>query len=266
MIHVEKNQMNRIAHLFEGIQDSMVIACLQGYNGDAYVYSWDGPRAALIVSAEYSFWGGDPESDDAKYLTEHFFEVAGTDSSTAIFSENRPGWEQTLLGCSRNSPQSIQRFGIVQKDYDFDLARLQEFASVLPEGYLLQMFDEDLYHQAMAEKWSVEFCEGFASAEDFLTRGMGVAAVKDGKLAGGISTQTVYDGGAELQLAVHPDHRQQGLASACAAAMILKCTEKNIRPHWDAANEISLKIALKMGYEYKGKYTAVLLKDKETNL
>ncbi len=262
MLHVEKNEMNKIAHFFEGIQDSMVIACLQGYNGDAYVQSWDDPQASLIVSAEYSFWGGGPESDDAKYLAEHFFEVAGTDSSTAIFADSNPGWEKTLLSCKCNSPQSIQRFGIVQRDYDFDLKCLQEYAAVVPEGYRLQMFDENMYHQAMAEKWSTEFCEGFDSADDFLTRGMGVAAVKDGKLAGGISTQTVYDGGAELQLAVHPDHRQQGLATACAAAMILKCIEKGIRPCWDAANSISLKIALKMGYEYKGKYTAVLLENK----
>ena len=259
MIRVEKNEMYKVAPFFEGIQDSMVIACLQGYNGEAYVKSWEDPKAALIVSAEYSFFGGDPESSDAEYLVEHFFDVAGTDSSTAIFPDHRPEWEQTLNAYKGNNPESVPRFGIVQKDYDFDLDMLREYAASLPEGYEMKDFDEDLYDQAMSEKWSEEFCEGFASAEDFLTRGIGVAAVKDGKLVGGISTQTVYDGGAELQLATREDHRQKGIAVACAAAIIIKCTERGMRPCWDAANLISKRIALKLGYEYKGEYITVKL-------
>ena len=31
MYEVDKTEMKKIAPLFEGIQDSMVIACLQGY-------------------------------------------------------------------------------------------------------------------------------------------------------------------------------------------------------------------------------------------
>ncbi len=259
MIRVEKNEMNKIAHFFEGIQDSMVIACLQGYNGEAYVKSWEDPKAALIVSAEYSFFGGAPESSDAEYLVKNFFDVAGTDASTAIFPEHLPEWEQTLMACKANNPESVPRFGIVQKDYDFDLEMLRDYAASLPDGYEMKDFDEDLYNQAMSEKWSEEFCEGFASAEEFLTRGFGVAAVKDGRLVGGISTQTVYDGGAELQLATHEDHRQKGIAAACAAAMIIKCKERGMRPCWDAANLISKRIALKLGYEYKGEYITVKL-------
>lgn len=260
MYHVKKSEMDKIAHFFDGIQDSMVIACLQGYNGDAYLMDAEEPAAAMIVSAEYSFWGGDPAGKDAEYLVEHFFDVAGTDSTTAIFADVNPGWEKTLLACKQNNPESITRFGIVQKDYDFDLEVLEGYKASVPDGYELRMFDEDIYHQAMAERWSVEFCEGFDSAEDFLSRGLGVAMVRDGQLVSGIATQTVYDGGAELQLATREDHRQKGLAVPCAAAIILECVQRGIRPCWDAANAISKKIALKMGYEYKGEYTAVVMR------
>ena len=259
MVHVDKSEMNKIAHMFDGIQDSMVIACLQGYNGDAYVKSWENPQAALIVSAEYSFFGGDPEAEDADYLVEHFFDVADTDSSTAIFADERPEWENTLMSCKTNHPERLIRYGIVQKDYDFDMDNLQGYIDALPEGYQMESFDEDIYNQAMAEKWSVEFCEGFESAEDFLKRGRGVAVLKDGRLVSGISTQTVYDGGAELQLATHEEYRRCGLAVSCAAALVKECSEAGIRPHWDAANTISKRIALKLGYEYKGEYVAVKL-------
>lgn len=37
MIKLIKGQLNLVARLFEGFEDSMVISCLQGYMGDAYV-------------------------------------------------------------------------------------------------------------------------------------------------------------------------------------------------------------------------------------
>ena len=55
MIQLNKSQINLAAQLFEGFEDSMVISCLQGYMGSAYVETLNNPSAALIVSGEYSF-------------------------------------------------------------------------------------------------------------------------------------------------------------------------------------------------------------------
>ena len=257
MIRVKKEQMGLVAHFFEGIEDSMVIACLQGYMGTAYVRSWKDPKAALIISGEYSFFGGEAQSDDGNYLVEHFFDVNPGESSVAIFADQRPEWETALLGCRKNHPKPVVRFGIAQKDYDFDQERLQAYIDSLSPAYQLVPFDEDLYCQAMAEEWSQEFCQVFASAEDFLKRGFGYAVVDGGKLVSGTSTMTVYDGGAELQVATHEAYRQKGLAIVCAAAMVKECSKRGIRPCWDAENLISKKMALKLGYEYKGDYTTI---------
>lgn len=158
-------------------------------------------------------------------------------------------WEQVLLGAKENNPKPVERYGIVQKDYVFDEALLKSYMDKLPKGYELKQFDADLYQQAMEEEWSREFCETFASAEDFLTRGFGYAAVHEGKLAAGTSTMTVYNGGTEIQVATHPQHRRKGLAMVCAAAFVLECQKRGIRGCWDAANEISKKMALALGYE-----------------
>lgn len=56
MVKVEKNRLGEIEDLFKGIQDSMVIACIQGYMGDAYVDKLPKPTVGLIVSGEYSFF------------------------------------------------------------------------------------------------------------------------------------------------------------------------------------------------------------------
>lgn len=259
MIKVKKEQLGRVSDFFEGIEDSMVIACLQGYMGDAYVKSWEDPKAALIVSGEYSFFGGDAQSEDAEYLADHLFDVTAGSESTGIFSQERPEWEKTLMSCGKNHPQPVARFAIAQRDYEFDQELLRSYMEALPAGFELRAFDENLYAQAMEEDWSKEFCETFGSAEDFLNRGFGFGAVKDGKLAAGASTMTVYDGGAEIQVATKEEYRKKGLALACAAAVVLESCRRNMRPCWDAANLISKKMAIRLGYEYKGEYTTVFM-------
>jgi len=44
---------------------------------------------------------------------------------------------------------------------------------------------------------------------------------------------------------------------SCAAAFLLTCQHRGIRGCWDAANRTSRKMALKLGYEYKGEYTTI---------
>lgn len=257
MIQVERTQMKQIAALFDGIEDSMVIACLQGYMGNAYVKTMNQPKAALIVSGEYSFFGGEPNSDEALYLVNNLFSAIESDTTIAIFSEGCPDWGKRLLSVSENNPIAVPRYGIAQRDYVFDEQVLERYLNSLPAGFTLTPFDNNLYQQAMAETWSQEFCETFKDAEDYLTRGFGFAATKNGNLVSGASTMTVYDGGIEVQVATRPGYEKKGLAYACSAALIKECVSRKVRPCWDAANQISLHMALKLGYEYKGEYLTI---------
>jgi RimJ/RimL family protein N-acetyltransferase len=257
MIRVQDEKRACIAPLFNGIEDSMVIAYLQGYMGDAYVKAENEPLAAVIISGEYSFWGGDSGSADADYLLAHFFERNADDSSIGIFADDKPAWEKALMAHGENNPAAVPRFCIAQKDYDFDLDLLQRYIDALPPGFEMVRFDKRMYDEAMSANWSKEFCETFDSAEDYLKRGFGFAVLKDGEFVSGTSTMTVYDGGTELQVATREDFRRKGLALPCAAAMVKECAERNIRPCWDAANETSKHMALKLGYEYEGVYTTI---------
>jgi RimJ/RimL family protein N-acetyltransferase len=257
MILVQDEKHADIATLFDGIEDSMVIAYLQGYMGDAYVKVADEPTAAVIISGEYSFWGGDSGSADADDLLSHFFEVNTDDSSIGIFADDKPGWGKALMAYGENHPTAVPRFRIAQRDYDFDLALLQRYIDALPPGFEMVRFDQGIYDAAMSAGWSKEFCETFDSSEDYLKRGFGFAVLKDGAFVSGTSTMTVYDGGTELQVATREDFRRKGLALPCAAAMVKECAARNMRPCWDAANETSKHIALKLGYEYEGIYTTI---------
>ena len=182
------------------------------------------------------------------------------DSTVVIFDANDSEWQKLLLSIPENDPVIVPRFGIVQKDYNFDNNILQGYIDSITEGFNLVRFDENIYHQAMGEEWSKEFCETFSSADDYLTRGFGFAALKNGKLVSGASTTTVYDGRIEIQVATEEKYRRQGLAIPCAAALIQECVKRRIRPCWDAANLVSKKMALSLGYEYKGEYTTIHMK------
>jgi GNAT superfamily N-acetyltransferase len=260
MRKVDKDEMNQIAHLFNGIEDSMIIACLQGYLGDAWVDELPEPSFGLIVSGEYSFFGGDAGDDGVDKMIEELFVcyVAGNET-TAIYADENAAWGELLLRIKRNSPKKVARFGIVQRDYEFDKILLQNMIDSLPETFNMVPFDKDIYEQAISEDWSAEFCEIFNDMEDYLKRGFGYAVLLEGRLIAGTSTMTVYDGGTEIQVATRPEFRRRGLALPTSAAFLMECMKRNIRPCWDAANETSLHMALKLGYEYRGEYATVVM-------
>lgn len=259
MIRVNKEEREAMAPLFEGLDDSMVIAYLQGFMGDGFVDRLPNPQVGLIVSAEYCFFGGDPSLPGAKELAEKLFDVTPLDQMIAIYVEKKSEWFDLLMSLEQYRPVSIPRFGIVQRDYEFNMEKLKAIADNIPEGLEMVPFDEELYRQSMSEHWSMAFCEAFASPEEYLKQGFGVAVTDHGKLVAGASTMTVYDCGTETQVATRDEYRGRGLAFACSAAFILECNRRGMRPCWDAANEASLHMAQKLGYEYRGLYMTVEL-------
>ena len=49
-------------------------------------------------------------------------------------------------------------------------------------------------------------------------------------------------------------HRRRGLATACAAGLILACLDRGLFPSWDAANPESVGLAQKLGYRFSHEY------------
>ena len=259
MICVDIQDRITMAPLYEGLEDSMVIAYLQGFMGEGFVDRMPNPQVALITSAEYCFFGGDYTLPEARDLAEQLFDLTTLDQMIAIYPDKQTGWFELLMSRDQLRPVSLPRFGIVQRDYEFDTNKLQSIAASIPEGMKLVPFDEELYNQAMSEHWSMAFCEAFSSAEDYLTNGFGFAVTENGRLVSGASTMTVYDGGTETQVATREGYGGRGLALACSAAFIMECDRRGMRPCWDAANEASLHMAQKLGYEYRGLYMTVEL-------
>ena len=84
----------------------------------------------------------------------------------------------------------------------------------------------------------------FRSHEEFITRGVGIGILHQGRFVSGASSAAVGGGKLEIEIQTHRQFRRRGLARAC----------------WDAANEPSAALARQLGFHSTGKYEAYRLK------
>lgn len=131
-------------------------------------------------------------------------------------------------------------------------------APVLPEGYAVLPVGAALARQAMATDWA-DLGANYRSLDDFLARGLGYAAVREGEGVCFASAYTACSEGISIQIDTRTDHRRRGLARACAAQLINECLRRRLYPEWDADNEASRALAISLGYRESRPYKVYTL-------
>ncbi|HIZ19505.1 MAG TPA: GNAT family N-acetyltransferase [Firmicutes bacterium] len=250
MVFLKREECGRLAPLYAGVQETPVWSCLQGMMGQAAADDADAPRCAWIIVGDFCFPAGDPDAPEAAAL------LAALPARFLILVPPDGAWarriEEAFPGCSRR----IERYAIQKEPGMFDRARLWRLVEALPAGYRLRRIDAEWYDMLLAQEWSRSFCENFDSKEDFCRRGLGYIALYGGEPVGGASSYSVYRGGLEIEVDVQEPHRRKGIASACAARLILACLERGWYPSWDAATPVSVRLAEKLGYHLDAAYPA----------
>lgn len=240
----------RIAPLFHGCQETLIRSALEGCMGNVWTVDTPAPAAALCDCADFLFVAGDEKEARAllaAWKAEHVGEFR-------ILTAATPALHAVGGEIFANDAAPSLRCAFAKGDEAFDRAALQSYAATLPQNVCLRPFDRDLYALAMSAEWSRDFCSQFRNADDFLLRGLGVAALHGDSLVGGASSYTVYGGGIEIQIQTREDHFRQGIATACGAKLILECLSRGLYPSWDAANPASQTLAEKLGYRGAKKY------------
>jgi GNAT superfamily N-acetyltransferase len=91
----------------------------------------------------------------------------------------------------------------------------------------------------------------FFLKDDFALRGLAFC-VMDGERMVAFAASNYPLRGNDLEVFVRvaddPAYRRKGLGTAVSAALLSCCLERGITPHWDAANDASTALALKLGY------------------
>jgi len=239
------------APLFANWQETMIWSALEGGMGKIWTLN-DTPKAALCENADFLFLAGKASEAETRLVLEAWKEERA--GQFIILVPNDPACARMIEAIFGDQAKRWTRYAFHKGGEHFDQEKLREYVRLLPEAFTLVPFDEALYHEALKHEWSRDFCSQFASAEDFLTRGVGVAALRNGELVGGASSYAVYSRGIEIQIQTRDDCQRQGIALACGAQLILRCLERNLYPSWDAANEPSVRLARKLGYLEAGPY------------
>lgn len=236
----------KIAPLFAGWDEKVVLAYLQGHMGRAMADDEENPRSAQIWLGDFCYFAGEPDAALAEKAAARVIVPRDAAWAACIRSVWGGGVEESVRYAVKNAPDA------------FDVAKLTGFARSLPAGYALRLFDEKICDAAMAADWSREFCAQFEDKTDFCSRGLGVAALCGESLVSGAASYCVFDGGVEIEIATRPDCRRLGLAAACGAGLILECLRRGLYPNWDAVDLRSVAVAEKLGYHMDKPYTVFI--------
>lgn len=246
MHKLTKEELPAIAPLFEGVQETMVWSCLQGLMGEAYAAEETPPACAQLLLGDFCFFGGDARAAGAAELAGHIprWLLAVPPTQLGRPSSSR----ETRGGSSASSDTPLRRSH--RPSIRAYLARL----AAVPAGYQELPIGRELYEQLKAKEWSRDLVSQFPTWEDYRAHAVGTAALCADEPVCGASTYAYYEGGIEIEIDTAPEHRQRGLATACAARLILTCLDRGLYPSWDAANPTSAALAEKLGYRPAGAY------------
>lgn len=227
---------NQLAPLFAGWNEPLILSYLQGHMGRALADDETTPKSAQIVMGDFCFFAGEPNAA-----------LIQRAAAPEIVPQNE-AWCRAIERTLGDSVKQRFRYAIKKEPGAFDRTKLSAYARSLPDGFTLVLFDEAICDMTVQETWSRDFCALFHDSTDFVARGIGVAALYQGKPVSGASSYAVCDGGIEIEIDTKPEFRRRGLAVACGARLILECLSRNLYPSWDAYDLRSVSLAEKLGY------------------
>lgn len=231
------------APLFSGQENTMVRSCLQGVMGG--VYATADRDAAAAVLGDFCFLAGKPNE---WLITKDY----GRDLLILVpSSEEWASRIEALYPLSR--PR--KRFAF-RKEAEFDTEKLKALADALPSDCQLRQIDAECYRKCLCQPWSRDLVSNYPTWEEYEKLGLGFVVLQNGEILSGASAYSRCREGIEIEIDTREDHRRQGLAAACASALILRCLEMGLFPSWDAHNPASAALAEKLGYTAAGSYTA----------
>src|SRR6516164_6224337 len=226
-----------------------VAAVVEGGMGKVFADAQEEPCVALAV-LDFHFLAGDPLHPNAPLLFKQL-----QPGNTVVAPT--PAWRQ-LVTATYPTALTVYRREAFQAG-QFDVDKLRRFSQALPAGFELRQVRLEEVTQFAADL-APALIYNFRSPQEFITRGVGMGILHQGRFVSGVSSAVVGGGKFEIEIQTHPQFRRRGLARAVAAALILYCLEHGIEACWDAANEPSSALARQLGFHSTGKYDAYRLK------
>jgi GNAT superfamily N-acetyltransferase len=250
LIELESDNRTSLRRLFDRYPyvHGSVAAVVEGGMGRVFADAQEEPHLALAV-LDFRFLAGDPLHANAPLLFKRL-----QPGNTVIAPT--PAWRQLVAATYQGALAAYRREAFKAEQFDVD--KLRGFCQALPGGFGLRQVRLEEVAQ-FATDLAPALIYNFRSHEEFITRGVGMGILHQGRFVSGASSAAVGGGKFEIEIQTHRQFRHRGLARAVAAALILYCLERGIEACWDAANEPSAALARQLGFHSTGKYDAYRL-------
>jgi GNAT superfamily N-acetyltransferase len=226
-----------------------VAAVIEGGMGRVFADAQEEPCVALAV-LDFHFLAGDPLNPNAPLL----FKLLQPGN---VVIAPTPAWRHLVAVTYPNALTVYRREAFQAEPFDVD--NLRRFCQALPSGFELRQVRLEEVTQ-FATDLDPALVYNFRSHEEFITQGVGMGILHQGRFVSGASSAAIGGGKFEIEIQTHRQFRRRGLARAAAAALILYSLEHGIEACWDAANEPSAALARQLGFHSTEKYEAYRLK------
>ncbi len=209
--------------------------------GRAYVDDPARPAAWRITIGPFWYFAGDAGSPGGRALLAEF-------PAYNLLMPSPPEWTDAAREHFGDKLVAFPRYSFSADD--LSEAHLSHVLDNSPHRERVRRVDAEL----LARPDNYVAIDDFDSPADFLERGIAYTLMEDDKLTGAVYSSLVCNRGIEVSLFVDKPYRRRGIATAIAAALLLECVQRGMRPNWDAANLESCTIAERLGYTHIGSY------------
>lgn len=197
------------------------------------------PHVARLDLGCYSIFGGDPDHPAAEQF------VRSVQPPRELLIPDDQSWRDLLSAVHglRLDDRPMRTFEL----HALDREHLLKLAANIPAGFAVTPLDTDSASQ-LDETIRPHAMQVFGEVGDFLQHGVGYGALDRNRLACAATSYAISAERVEVAIATRSEYRGRGLAKTVAAHMLLHCLKNGLRPEWSAANPVSKRLALALGY------------------
>lgn len=241
-------EQKKIESIFEAWNETLIWSCLQGVMGEIYANTNEDGAMALL--GDFAFFAGKPCEELVR------FKPKGCNQDFIIMVPQSEEWAKLIEKCYGTNAKRVTRYAIKKEKDIFDIEKLKQVVSSLPNGYELKLLCEEEYYMCQKNEWSKDLISQYKDYDMYKSLGLGAVVLMDEELVAGASSYGTYKEGIEIEIDTREDQRRKGLAYVCGAKLILECLDRGLYPSWDAQNKWSVALAEKLGYHFSHEYVA----------
>jgi len=256
MFEISKENTGLIQKIVGDTNDVPMLAYLQGYIGRGWVDDLTNPTCARIIVDEFCYFLGNYKSGAAVNLVKDM----PKDKKWLIMIPQNKEWGSIIESTYLENARKFLRYRIKFDKDKVDREKLQSYIDNFSPEYRLVHIDENVFQQTLKDEVAMEWYGLYESAKDYAEKGLGYCIFKGDELVSGASSCISCNDGIEIQIDTKENFQRKGLATVCAAKLVLECMERNIYPRWDADCKESLMLAKKLGYELDCAYDVYSVK------